>query len=402
LAGPILQSPTEASYDVVIVGGAMMGSSVAWWLSREPGFDGSVLVVERDPSYVRSSTVASNSCIRQQFSNELNTRISQFTADFIRTFPEWFEDSDIPSLATRYFGYMYLADTEAFASTLRVNQALQASWGAGTQILSPAEISEAFPFYNVDDIVCGSHNVVDEGYFDGGTIFDTWRTHARKNGVEYCTNEVIGIDLVNNRITGVQLASDETIACGTVVNAAGPRAALVAAMIGIDLPVEPRKRYCFTFDAAEPLDRALPLTIDPTGVHCRSDGGSYLTGCTPDDDRAVEPDDHAIDPDVWEDKIWPALAHRIPAFERIKVVNRWVGHYSFNTLDQNAIVGPHPTVENFVFVNGFSGHGLQQSPAMGRGVAETITHGEYRSIDLRPLGFDRVLAGEPFLERAVI
>jgi len=380
----------------------MMGSSVAWWLSREPGFDGSVLVVERDPSYVRSSTVASNSCIRQQFSNELNTRISQFTADFIRTFPEWFEDSDIPSLATRYFGYMYLADTEAFASTLRVNQALQASWGAGTQILSPAEISEAFPFYNVDDIVCGSHNVVDEGYFDGGTIFDTWRTHARKNGVEYCTNEVIGIDLVNNRITGVQLASDETIACGTVVNAAGPRAALVAAMIGIDLPVEPRKRYCFTFDAAEPLDRALPLTIDPTGVHCRSDGGSYLTGCTPDEDRDVEPDDHAIDPDVWEDKIWPALAHRIPAFERIKVVNRWVGHYSFNTLDQNAIVGPHPTVENFVFVNGFSGHGLQQSPAMGRGVAETITHGEYRSIDLRPLGFDRVLAGEPFLERAVI
>jgi glycine/D-amino acid oxidase-like deaminating enzyme len=380
----------------------MMGSSVAWWLSREPGFDGSILVVEREPSYEGSSTVASNSCIRQQYSNELNTRISQFSADFIRTFPDWFDEPGIPSLATHYFGYLYLADSDAFAATLRSNQAMQASWGAGTQILSPADIVEAYPFFNVDDLVCGSHNLVDEGYFDGGTIFATWRTHARRNGVEYCTNEVSGIELTGHRVTGVLLASGETIACGTVVNAAGPRAALIAGMVGVDLPVEPRKRYCFTFDAAEPLDRALPLTIDPTGVHCRSDGGLYLTGCTPDDDHAVEPDDRAMDHDVWEDKIWPALAHRIPAFERIKVVNRWVGHYAYNTLDQNAIVGPHPTIENFVFVNGFSGHGLQQSPAMGRGVAEIITHGAYRSLDLRPLGFERIVAGEPFLERAVI
>lgn len=402
MAQTTLRSAGRPAYDVVIVGGAMMGSAVAWWLSLEPGFSGSVLVVERDPSYEGSSTAASNSCIRQQFSNELNVQISQFTADFIRTFPDWFEYPDVPSLATHYFGYMYLAATEAFASTLRANQVLQASWGAATQIMNPAEIAEAYPFYNVDDIVCGSHNLTDEGYFDGGTIFNTWRTQARRNGVEYCTSEVVGIDLVDNRVTGVQLASGETIACGTVVNAAGPRAALVAGMVGVDLPVEPRKRYSFTFDAAEPLDRALPLTIDPTGVHCRSDGGLYLTGCTPDDDHAVEPDDRAMDHDVWEDKIWPALAHRIPAFERIKVVNQWVGHYAYNTLDQNAIVGPHPTIENFIFINGFSGHGLQQSPAMGRGVAEMIAYGEYRSLDLTPLGFERILADEPFLERAVI
>lgn len=402
MAQTTLRSAGRPAYDVVIVGGAMMGSAVAWWLSLEPGFSGSVLVVERDPSYEGSSTAASNSCIRQQFSNELNVQISQFTADFIRTFPERFEDAEIPSLATHYFGYMYLADTEAFASTLRANQALQASWGAATQIMTPAEIAEAYPFYNVDDIVCGSHNLTDEGYFDGGTIFDTWRTQARRNGVEYCTNEVVGIELLDNRVTGVRLATGETVHCGTVVNAAGPRAALVAAMAGVDLPVEPRKRYCFTFDAAESLDRALPLTIDPTGVHCRSDGGSYLAGCTPDDDHAVSPDDRAADPDVWEDKIWPVLAHRIPAFERVKVLNRWVGHYSYNTLDQNAIVGTHPTIENFVFINGFSGHGLQQSPAMGRGVAEIIAYGEYRSLDLTPLGFERILADEPFLERAVI
>ena len=397
-----IAAPSRSSYDVVIVGGAMMGSSAAWWLSREAGFDGSVLVVERDPSYEGSSTGATNSCIRQQFSNEVNIRISQFSADFIRTFPEWFDDPDVPTLATHYFGYMYLADSEEFAATLRTNQAVQSAWGAGTQIMTPAEIADAYPFYNLDDIVCGSHNLTDEGYFDGGTIFDTWRTQARRNGVEYCTNEVVGIDLADDRVTGVRLASGETVACGTVVNAAGPRAARVAAMVGVDLPVEPRKRYSFIFDAAEPLDRALPLTIDPSGVHCRSDGGYYQAGCPPDDDHAVEPDDRAVDPDIWEDKIWPVLANRIPAFERVKVVNRWAGHYSYNTLDQNAIVGTHPGIENFVFINGFSGHGLQQSPAMGRGVAEAIAYGEYRSIDLRPLGFERVLAGDPFLERAVI
>ena len=173
-------------------------------------------------------------------------------------------------------------------------------------------------------------------------------------------------------------------------------------MIGVDIPVEPRKRFSFIFDAAEPLGQALPLTIDPTGVHCRTDGGYYQAGCPPDDDRAVEPDDRAADPDIWEDKIWPTLAHRIPAFERVKVINRWVGHYAYNTLDQNAIVGPHPTISNFVFLNGFSGHGLQQSPAMGRGVAEVIAYGEYRTIDLSPLGFERVLANEMLVERAVI
>lgn len=397
-----LPSPAADSYDVVIIGGAMMGSSAAWWLSREPGFDGSILVVERDPSYEGSSTGATNSCIRQQFSNEVNIRISQFGAEFIRTFPSWFDDPAVPELATHYFGYLYLAADDEFATTLRQNQALQASWGAGTRILSAAEIAEAYPFYNVDDIVCGSHNLVDEGYFDGGTIFDTWRTQARANGVEYRRDEVVDIERGAGRVTSVRLASGEAIACGTVVNAAGPRASAIAAMVGVDLPVEPRKRFSFIFDAAEPLDRALPLTIDPTGVHCRTDGGYYQAGCAPDDDHAVSADDRRVDPDIWEEKIWPTLAHRVPAFERVKVINKWAGHYAFNVLDQNAIVGPHPSIENFVFMNGFSGHGLQQSPAMGRGVAETIAYGEFRSIDLSPLGFERVLANEPFIERAVI
>ena len=172
-------------YDVVIVGGAMMGSSTAWWLSRESGFDGSVLVVERDPSYEHSSTSATNSCVRQQFSNEVNIRISQFTAEFIRTFPSWFDGADVPELATNYFGYLYLAADPTFANVLKANQQLQASWGAATRILDRDELAAAFPFYNLDDIVCGSHNPVDEGYFDGGTMFDTFRTHAQRNGFRF-------------------------------------------------------------------------------------------------------------------------------------------------------------------------------------------------------------------------
>ncbi len=395
-------SSLNEHYDVVIVGGAMMGSSAAWWLSRESGFDGSVLVIERDPSYEHSSTSATNSCVRQQFSNEVNIRVSQFTAEFIRTFPSWFDGADVPELATDYFGYLYLATDSAFADTLHANQQRQASWGAATRILDRDELAASFPFYNLDDIVCGSHNPRNEGYFDGGTMFDTFRTQARHNGVTYHRGVVTGIDRRDGRIAGVVLDSGDRIACETVVNAAGPRAAQVARMAGLELPVEPRKRFTYVFRAAEPLDRPLPLTIDPSGVHVRSDGDAYMAGCGPNIDHAVEPDDLAMDADIWEAKVWPVLAHRIPAFERIKVVNRWAGHYAFNTLDQNAIIGPHPELNGFVFLNGFSGHGLQQAPAMGRGVAEWISYGEFRSIDLSPLGAERIIAGQPFAESAVI
>jgi len=396
-------TPRQATYDVVIVGGAIMGASIAWWLSENADFDGSVLVVERDMSFENSSTGRTNSCMRQQFSNEVNIRISQFGAQYVRDFRSWMHnDPDVPELGVDHYGYMYLASTESFASTLRTNQEVQASFGAGTRIMSPEDIARDYPFYNVDDLVCGSHNLVDEGYFDGMTMFDWWRRMARRAGVEYLSNTVVGMDRVGDRIMSVTLATGETVSCGTVVNASGPRASQTAEMAGVDLVVEPRRRYTFIFDSQEKLDRKLPLTIDPSGVHVRDDGLYYLAGCPPDHDQPTEADDFTLDDAVWEDKIWPAIAHRIPAFERVKVIQKWVGHYSFNPLDQNAIVGPHTEVSNFVFANGFSGHGLQQSPAMGRGVAEWISHGEFRSIDLTPLGYDRIVRGQPFLETAII
>ena len=396
-------TPKHSSYDVVIIGGAMYGSAVAWWLRQMAGFQGRVLVVERDPSYEFAATSHTNSCIRQQFSNRINVGVSQFGAEFIRNFRTFMGgDPDVPELALQSYGYMYLADTEEFADTLRESQAVQAELGAATKFMTADEIAAEYPFYMLDDIIGGNHNLVNEGYFDGGTMFDWFRRMARRNGVEYIQNEVVDITRTGNRIDSVTLKSGEVVGCGAVVNSAGTRGVLTAKMAGFELPIEPRRRYTYIFDAAKPLDRDLPLTIDPSGVHMRTDGRYYLAGGPPDDDPAVDFDDFAADHSLWENKFWPIIATRIPQFEEIKLINMWVGHYDFNTLDQNAIVGPHPEVSNFLFLNGFSGHGLQQSPALGRGVAEMIAYGEYRSLDLTPFYYDRVLRGEKFLEKAVI
>ena len=398
-----MQTPLRPSYDVVIIGGAVYGSSVAWWLTQMAGFDGRVLVVERDPTYSFASTSHTNSCIRQQFSNATNISVSQFGAQFIRNFRDFMGgDPQVPHLSLRSFGYMYLADTPEFAQTLKRAQAVQNSLGAATQHLTRNEISSAYPFYQLDDILAANHNLVDEGYFDGGTMFDWFKRSARAGGIDYVHREVTAITRKNNTVQSVTLSCGTQVACGTVVNASGPRAAATARMAGLEIPVVPRKRYTYIFDAARPLDRDLPLTIDPSGVHVRTDGKYYLAGCPPDDDLDVAYDDFTFDHALWESKVWPAIATRIPQFEAVKVINEWVGHYAYNTLDQNALLGRAEGCPNFIFVNGFSGHGLQQSPAMGRGIAELIAYNEYRSLDLSAFDVNRAAQGKHFLETAVI
>ena len=400
-----MQAPARDSYDVVIVGGAIYGSSVAWFLTSNPDFDGRILVVERDPTYEFASTSHTNSCIRQQFSEPINVQISQFGAEYVKNFRSFMcNDPEVPSLRLHSFGYLYLADNEAFATVLRENQRIPAALGAGTKHITADEIAESYPFYNLDGIIAGNHNLIDEGYFDGNSLFDWWKRKAKQRGVEFLTNEVIAMNrnAAETQVESVILASGEVVACGTVVNCSGPRAALTARMAGIEIPVEPRKRFTFVFDAAQPLDRDLPLTIDPSGVHMRTDGKYYMAGCPPNDDGPVDHTDFTDDHAIWEDKVWPVLATRVPQFEAIKLRQSWVGHYAYNTLDQNAILGRHPQMQNFIFCNGFSGHGLQQSPAIGRGLSELITYGGYRTLDLSPLGYERVAENRPLIEKAVI
>ena len=399
-------TPKQSSYDVVIVGGAMMGSSTAWFLSDNPDFDGSVLVVERDTSYEFCSTMLSNSCMRQQYSNELNVRISQFAADFVKNLREYMGgDERVPKLSIRSFGYLYLADNENFAGVLQANQKVQLAAGAATRLMTAGEILDDYPFYNVDDILLGSINCVDEGYWDGVAVFDWWRRTAQERGVEYIANEVVAMQRnpSGNKVESITLKSGEVINCDQVVNCSGPRAVLTSRMAGIEIPVEPRKRYTWIFSAEKPLDRDLPLTIDPSGIHVRENGcGTYLAGGRADVDPTADYEDFSMDLSLWQDKIWPAIATRIPQFEAIKVTSEWAGHYAYNTFDHNAIMGPHTEVNNFIFLNGFSGHGLQQSPAMGRGTAEWLTYGEYRSLDMAPFSYERIANNQPFVEKAVI
>lgn len=392
-----------SNYDVVVIGGGIYGCSISWWLTQMADFDGRVLVIERDPTYTTAATSLTNSCIRQQFTNETNIRISQFGAEFIKNFRHFMgNDPDVPDLSIQSYGYLYLADTQAFADDLRAAQHVQAGLGAATKFMTRDEIAADYPFFQVDDIFGANHNLVDEGYFDGGTVFDWFKRMAIRNGVEFIAAEAAQLIRKDQRITQVELTDGTRINCGTVVNAAGTRARQLAQTAGLDIPVEPRRRYTYIFDAAEPLDRDLPLTIDPTGAHFRTDGRYYLAGGRPDEDPAVDVNDFDADHSLWEEKFWPIIATRIPQFERIKLVNMWVGHYDYNTLDQNAILGPHPDAENLIFANGFSGHGLQQSPALGRGLAEWITFGAYQTLDLSPFSVERVITGEKFLEKAVI
>lgn len=402
----ITTQPTRKSYDLVIIGGAIMGSSTAWFLSQDPDFTGSVLVIERDPSYQYASTSLTNSCMRQQFSTELNVRISQFAADFVKNIRRYMNnDERVPNLSIQSFGYMYLANSTAFADVLRGNHAVQTAAGAATELLNADDLARRYPFYNVDDILLGSINTLDEGYWDGAAVFDWWKRQARENGIEYISNSVVAMNqnAAGNKIDSVMLQSGEKIFCGQLVNATGPRAAETAAMAGIPLPVEPRKRYSWVFKAERPLKQELPLTIDPSGVHVRENGGgTYQCGAHSSHDPAVDYEDFDFDHTLWEEHVWPILAARIPQFDAIKVQSQWAGHYAMNSFDHNAIMGPHPQIRNFVFLNGFSGHGLQQSPAMGRGTAEWLVHGKYQSLDLTPFHYERITKNSPLIEKAVI
>jgi glycine/D-amino acid oxidase-like deaminating enzyme len=314
-----------------------------------------------------------------------------------------------PDLNFHQGGYLFLAATEAQEQTLRENHEVQIACGADVVLWDQADLHRAFPHLNVDDIRLASYGRSGEGWFSNTGLMNGFKAKAREQGADYLTDEVVGITRSGNRVTGVTLKSGATVGAGFVVNASGPRAALTARMAGLDVPVEPRKRTSFVFDCTtNPEGSAtvnggrLPLMIDPTGVFCRPEGRYFLTGASPAEDPAVDWDDFEPRWSEFEDIIWPALAHRSRSFEAIKIVNQWAGHYDFNRLDHNLIVGPHPEVRNFLYANGYSGHGLQQSPAAGRAISELIIHGAFRTLDLSEVGYERIIEGRPFLEKAVI
>ncbi len=389
-------------YDTVIVGGAVVGSATAYFLSENPDHAGTVLVVEQDPTYARSSTTLSCASIRHQFSNPVNVALSLFATEFIDAFHQNVEvDGNSPDLCFRETGYLFLATADGI-DALRNSNAVQAAAGAEVDLLDQPLLRERFPYLEAADLAGGSIGRRGEGTLDAFALMWGLRQRARRNGVEYADDTVTGLHMEGDRVAGVSLGSGRSVACGTLVNAAGPRAASIAAMAGVELPVEARRRSVFVFDAAEPDERDLPMVVDPSGVYLRSEPPYFLAGATPTVDPPANPDDLSVVHAEFEELIWPALAHRVPSFDRLSVKRSWAGHYAFNTLDQNAIVGPAVPVSNLLLANGFSGHGLQQAPGVGRALSELIAYGSYTTIDLGQLGYARVASGVPFPEAAII
>jgi glycine/D-amino acid oxidase-like deaminating enzyme len=388
--------------DVLIVGGGIVGSAVAYFLSTDRAFHGRIAIVERDTSFREASTARSAGGLRQQFSTPENIAMSQVTLGMFRRLKTIFgADADV---GFREQGYLLLASAEGEA-VLAENVKLQQSLEADTVLVSLGQMAKSLPWLSIGDLATGAFGRSGEGWFDPPSFAALMRKAAQAKGVNVIGGDVAALDVGGGRVSGVRLANGARVACGALVNAAGPWAGALAQLAGVALPVEPRKRFVYVIDCREPppgLHEA-PLTVDPSGVWFRPEGKLFLCGKSPEPDQEPPIGDlDAIDHGFFETEVWPTLAARVPAFEAIKVVNAWAGYYDYNTLDQNAVIGPHPEITNFYFANGFSGHGAQQGAAAGRAIAELIAHGRFRSIDLARFGYSRIAANAPLIERNVI
>jgi glycine/D-amino acid oxidase-like deaminating enzyme len=387
-------------FDVAIVGGAALGAAIAYFLKAAERFDGSVAVIERDASFRTAATTLSAAGIRQQFSTPENIRLSRFGLEFLRDLAGRFGAEADPGFVEG--GYLILASQDG-AEALAENHRTQRTEGADVTLLHRAALAARFPWLSTEDIGAGSLGLSGEGWFDNATFLRALRTGAREAGAEMVTGEVVAIEARAGAVKSVGLADGRRFGCGVLVNAAGPSAGRVAALAGRTLPVEPRKRTVFVVDCPD-APPGLPLIADPSGIWIRPEGRQFITGYSPpqDQDGPADPADFEPDHGVFDEKLWPALATRIPAFERLKVTGAWAGHYDYNSFDQNAVVGRDPELQNFIYANGFSGHGLQHAAGVGRAVAELIAHGAYRSLDLSVFGYERIAGGRPVVEKEVI
>jgi glycine/D-amino acid oxidase-like deaminating enzyme len=385
-------------FDVVIAGGAAHGASVAWHLARDPLFRGSVLVLEKDATYARAATALSASSIRRQFSCPINVRLSGYGIALLR---------DAHALlgadaGLHEGGYLFLA-TAAGRDVLAANHAVQTAEGADIAWLEPERLAEAFPWLNAEGLSAGTWGRTGEGWFDGFGVMQAMRRQSRAAGVAWREAEVARVLVASGVTSGVALADGTVIEAGTVVVTAGTGAAPLLATAGLALPVRPRKRSVFYVRCPDALPR-FPLLIDPTGVWARPEGAGFICGVSPPEERDPDaaPDDFDPNHAEFEETVWPTLAARVPAFERLRLERAWAGHYDMNLFDQNAFAGAAPGVANLLLACGFSGHGLQQAPAVGRGLAELVAHGRYLTIDLSPLSPARCGENRPLIERNVV
>jgi FAD-dependent oxidoreductase domain-containing protein 1 len=391
------------NFDVVIAGGAVIGSSTAYQLALQSQGRLKILVVEPDPTYQFSASALSAGSIRQQFSTAINIDISLYGINFLRHIGEHLAvDGDKPDIGLHEGGYLYLA-TDSGAKLLSEINAVQNSRGADIALYDQQGLSQKFPWLNTEDLAAGSWGSTGEGWFDGYGLCQAFKRKARSLGVVYLQARVIGVSSAAGTISHVQLDDGHTVGCDYFVNCAGASGARVLAeKMGYPIPVYAKKRCVFPFSCQQELQN-FPLVIDTSGVWVRPEGKDFIAGYSPDDlDETDHGKDFEVDWPLFEEVIWPALAARVPVFESIRPGRAWAGHYDMCLLDHNAVVGLLPGLTNGFLAAGFSGHGLQQSPAIGRGIAELVIHQTYTSLDLSPLGCERLITGQRLLERNVI
>jgi glycine/D-amino acid oxidase-like deaminating enzyme len=404
------------SVDVAIVGAGVAGAATAWWLRRlDPSV--SVALIERDPQFSLASSQRSASSIRQQFSIPVNVALSQFGLAFLQEADAWLSVDGVgPSLGLSLPGYLYLADAQQ-APGLQQQNALQRRLGADIRLLDASALATRFAWLNAQDLSLGSHGEGVEGWFDGPALHLAFVRAARALGTHWIPQAVTQLAFedgarpagpapaATRRVTGVRLADGSLLHCGHLVNAAGAWSRTLAEQAGLHLPVHARRRTVFVLSCPTVLPDC-PLVIDPSGFWFRPDGPGqnggqrFLFGTTPVPDE----DDLPLEPQMQEfsEDLWAQLAHRVPAFEAVRIERAWAGYYEMNLFDHNALIGPHAECPGLLSITGFSGHGMQQAAGAGRGLAEWILHGQYRSLDLTPLSPDRVARGEPLYEANVI
>lgn len=388
----------KRSFDVVIIGGGVIGCASAYFLTREGSRPLSVAVIEKDPFYGTASSALSASAFRHQFFTRPNIQMSLVNYDFIKDTRTHLKTADSDGdIGLHEGGFLFLG-SEARVSHFEQVHEIQKSEGAKVRLLGPEELKKKYPMMNTEGVGIGSLGLSGEGWFDGPALLQAFRRKAKEQGVTFIHDEVTGLTARDGNIAEVALASGETMGCGHAVNTAGAWSGRVARLAGIPLPVVPSRHYVFVIESPGSLPGG-HVTHDTSGTWARPEGKFFLCSASPR--IRNDPDDYSLDVDydLFDEVIWPSLAHRIPAFEEARLLRAWAGNYDWNQFDNSAVIGPAPGYGNFIFANGFSGHGMMHSAAAGLGVSELILHGKYRTLDLTPFQFERIERNDPIREQ---
>ena len=386
--------------DVIIIGGGVMGSACATFiLNASPNL--AVVVIEPDPTYERAATPKASGGVRRLFALPENIQMSQFSI-------EWFQDfhnnvavnGEAPDLNWKQGGYLFIVPPDpARVAALERDAHLQREFGVNVELLDPAALKRRFPSLEVSDLGAASFSPED-GWLDPNAVLQGLRKKARSLGASYLQDRVVGFQTSENLVRSAGLATGNSIEAEHFVNCAGAWGKEVCAMLGIPLPVEPMRRFDTYFECQTEIE-PLPYIKDLSRLAVRPEGRGFTAGLVDwNEPRGFNFDvDHAY----FQSAVWPAAAHRVPAFATIKEGSTWSGLYDQNELDANMILGRCPgRFENFVMVTGFSGHGLMHAPAVGRAVKELILDGGYKTLDLSRMGYQRVIDNAPYREDGIV